>query len=250
MIIDFHCHIGTSGKGLPFRQTEEVTLVEIIGAQQKAGIDASVILPMPQVYPADLMAANAAITAHMHPRTFPFVWLNPHFLATHDPRGTLESMLADTLMYSRVYGIKVHPVFDGYYPEPKCMAPVFEIARASQLPVLWHTGWGTFGDPFFIELSAKLYPDVIVIIGHMTEAASPFVASRCDNVYLETSYCSGPHRLAGIVGLVGSEKIVFGSDFPANSPIVQKMIVQEARISDNDKERILGRNAQRLLKNA
>ncbi|MDZ4284909.1 MAG: amidohydrolase family protein [Patescibacteria group bacterium] len=221
---------------------------EIVAVQERAGIDASVLLPMPQVYPADLVSANETITAQPHARTFPFVWLNPHMLTSHDPRGISEQALAETLIERSVYGIKVHPVFDGYYPEPTCMAPIFEIARASALPILWHTGWGAFGDPLFVELSAKRYPDVIIVIGHMTEAASPFVASRCDNVYLETSYCSGPNRLAGVVRAIGSEKVVFGSDFPANSPIVQKMIVEESGLPDSDKEKILGGNAQRLLK--
>lgn len=248
MIIDFHCHIGKSDKRLSFREIKEITPQEILIMQRRTGIDYSVALPMPKIRPEDLAETNAIMGILKEETILPFVWLNPLFLRAYDPRGTAEDLLIERIMEGRVYGIKVHPVIDGYYPDPKLMTPIFEIAHTCDLPILWHTGWGALGDPLFIELTAKLFPDVKIIIGHMIEPDAPFVALRCENVMIETSYCSGPQRLAGIVHLLGSEKVLFGSDFPVNSTTIQKMIIEEADISDTDKENILGLNAKRILK--
>lgn len=253
MIIDMHCHIGRPGhgKGVSMRHAREITIHDVLTIQKEAGIDASVVLPMPQVYPADMVDANEKILTERHPSLFPFAWLNPCYIYPSYPRipdGSAEHLIATMLTQKMAYGIKVHPVFDGYYPEPTLMRPIFQIARACKLPILWHTGWGAFGDPLFVELSAAEYPDIVFIIAHMIETSAPFVATGFPNVYLETSYCSGPERLAGAVRLIGSDRILFGSDFPCNDPIVQKTIVERAKISDTDKEKIFGINALRVLK--
>lgn len=247
MIIDFHCHVGQCDKLVNFQVTKEIPLDYVVSAQEEAGVGASVLLPMPTAYREDLEVRNGFMMTIKNERFFPFIWLNPYFLRTYDNRGIDEAFIIRKIRENKIYGIKVHPVCDGYYPEAWLMAPIFEIASACSVPVLWHTGWGSFGEARYVEYSAKFYPGVKVVIGHMVDNSAPDIAYRYDNVYLETSYCSGPRRLAGAVNLLGSEKILFGSDFPVNDMVFQKTMVLRTKISTQEKENILGNNARSLL---
>lgn len=248
MVIDFHCHFGKNSKPLNFQNAEDVTAEDIVCAQKRTGINYSTAIPFPIAYREDLEVANGTMMALRAETLLPFVWLNPYFLRMHDKRGTDEVLLIDLIIKNKVRGIKVHPVCDAYYPTPHLLGPVFEIARETELPVLWHTGWGSFGDARYAEELAGVYEDVPLVIGHMMDQNAPAIAHRHPNVYLETSYCSGPRRLAGVVNMLGSERILFGSDFPVNDPVFQKTLVECAKISNTDKENILGLNAKRLLK--
>ena len=248
MIIDFHSHIGESDKLLNFQTKREVTIDDVINVQLMAGISSSVALPLPLVYKEDVDAVNHAMMGITNDRLFPFVCVNPFYLKSTDRRGIDEASLTRKIKESRIYGIKVHPVCDGYYPHKRLMSPVLEIAEACSVPVLWHTGWGSFGEARYIDYVAADFTNVHIVVGHLVDNNAPDIARRHDNVYLETSYCSGPRRLAGVVNQVGPEKILFGSDFPVNNPVVQKELVLQADISDSDKEKILGLNAKRLLR--
>ena len=247
MVIDFHCHFGKNPKPLNFQKEEDTTAGDIVAAQKRSGIDYSTAIPFSAAYREDLEVANGMMMALRAETLLPFVWLNPYFLRMHDRRGTDEVLLIDLIIKNNVRGIKVHPVCDAYYPTSRLLGPVFEIARETELPLLWHTGWGSFGDARYVEELAEVYGDVQIVIGHMVDQNAPGIAKRFQNVSLETSYCSGPRRLAGIVNMLGSERILFGSDFPAGDLLFQKTLVECAKIPDKDKENILGLNAKRLL---
>lgn len=253
VIIDFHSHIGKTGKPINFQKTGEITIDDVLAEQERVGINFSTAIPFPFAYPEDVYRNNAEIMSIQDTRFLPFIWINPYFLRTNDKRGQDEAELIRTIKKGRVYGLKVHPVMDGYYPAPNLMGPVMEIARATNLPVLWHTGWaaiggsGSFGEARYVEYSAKAFPDVKIVIGHLVDPNAPDIAERNNNVYLETSYCSGGRRLAGIVSQIGSERILFGSDLGVNFPGKEMKTVLDARLPDKDTENILGLNAIRIL---
>ena len=247
VVIDFHSHIGKTGKPINFQKTEEVTIDDVVREQERVGINFSTAIPFPFAYPDDVQTNNAKIMSIADRRLLPFVWINPYFLKNNDRRGQDESELIRTIKEGRIYGLKVHPVVDGYYPELPLMGPVMEIAKATGLPVLWHTGWGDLGKPEYVEECATAFPEVTLVIGHLNDTNSPRIARRKQNVYLETSYCSGGRRLAGIVGKIGSERILFGSDYGVNYPSTAMSVVMEARLPSKDTENILGQNAVRLL---
>ena len=247
VVIDFHSHFGKSSKLINFQNKSGITIDDVVREQERIGINFSTAIPLPSSYPEDLQRSNDEVTSIQDKRLLPFVWLNPYFLRTHDKRGQDEAELVRIIKEKRVYGLKVHPVMDGYYPDPKLMGPVLEIARETRLPILWHTGWGALGDPEYVEDCAEIFPDVTLVIGHLVDTNSPRIAKRMENVYLETSYCASPRRLAGIVSQIGSERILFGSDLGVNYPRVQIVTVQESQMPDKDKENILGLNAARLL---
>jgi len=76
------------------------------------------------------------------------------------------------------------------------------------------------------------------------------VKAALQNVYFDTAaspYLYDPDVYRVACELVGSEKILFGSDYPLLGPARYFAEMAAARISDDDRERICGGNAARLL---
>ena len=68
------------------------------------------------------------------------------------------------------------------------------------------------------------------------------------NLYLDVA-SSQPHvgMIERFVKEVGAERVLFGSDMPVLEPAAQLGRVAYAEISEDNKEKILGRNVQQLL---
>jgi predicted TIM-barrel fold metal-dependent hydrolase len=73
------------------------------------------------------------------------------------------------------------------------------------------------------------------------------VMRRNDNVSLETSCLQIHEGVATFVRQVGAERVYFGSGLPLQYPGPGLAKIQNAEISDDAKERILGGNARQLL---
>ena len=104
--------------------------------------------------------------------------------------------------------------------------------------------------PFIVR-----YHEVPVVLAHwggglLFYSLMPKVTQALKNVYFDTAaspflYRADIFRYA--VELVGAEKILFGSDFPLMPYRRALGAVHEAPLTAEEKELVLGRNAQRLL---
>ncbi|MCJ7668927.1 MAG: amidohydrolase family protein, partial [Dehalococcoidia bacterium] len=81
-------------------------------------------------------------------------------------------------------------------------------------------------------------------------ALMPEVAKALANVFFDTAatvFLYKPEIFGQMSRIIGSDKILFGTDYPLmhqNRVLAQ---VQSARLLEEDKARILGANAQKLL---
>ena len=162
-------------------------------------------------------------------------------------------------------GIKLPPAaHTEYYPiDGPNYRPVFEFAVAHQAPVLIHSGPRTEVDlrlnrPYLIAKVAEWYPNANFIISHcgaydaketwqaMDEAIE--VTNANPNIYLNFNTLG---RYYGVIEYlvqnVGVDRVIFGSDEPQHSLLAEIGHVAYAKISDTDKEQILGLNMARLL---
>ena len=157
-----------------------------------------------------------------------------------DTLGYLDSGFNGGKLYTR-WGI---PYDDSRYH------PVFEIFNARSLPVLAHT-WGA-GDIKQLANAAKAFPRINFIAAHTGSADLNVymdLASKIDNLYIDTAYSRGQRDLIEtVVRTIGSTKLCFGSDAALFSAGQQVARVVTARISDQDRRNILGLNALRLFK--
>jgi len=74
------------------------------------------------------------------------------------------------------------------------------------------------------------------------------VAKKRDNVFLETCCSSVIYGvIEKMVREIGSDKILYGSDMPFVNANAQIGKILYARISDDDKRKILGKNMARII---
>ena len=165
-----------------------------------------------------------------------------------DPRNEKTFEQADRMLNTeKCVGIKLHPV-SHKYSLTEFGDKIFSFASAYNAIVQIHPE--TYAD--YILPFADKYPDVTFIMAHLgSYSVSDSIAiekAKHGNVYSDTSGIASSKNLVieYTVGRVGSERILFGTDTYATG--FQRGRIEYALISDEDKENILRKNAERLFK--
>ena len=73
------------------------------------------------------------------------------------------------------------------------------------------------------------------------------MAKKASNLILETAGVVHDHPITKACQAIGSDRIIFGSDAPINNPLHEIKKIQVAKISEEDKRKILGENIARIL---
>jgi len=157
-------------------------------------------------------------------------------------------------------GIKIHPSNHATYADDILYEPVWKYAAESGLPIMSHT-WAlsSYNDsqkyayPPRFEAYVKKYPQVTLICGHsggryygIIEAAR--LAASYKNVYLDTAGDVYDYKLIEyLTSTAGADKILFGSDAMWFDPASQLGMILGAGISEEDKEKMLFKNAVRVF---
>jgi uncharacterized protein len=165
------------------------------------------------------------------------------------------------------------PQYSGFPPNDQRFFPLYRICEERGLPVSIHTGlsgpdylraWPLFranlGNPLLLEDVAVAFPHLKIVMAHLSFPFSDQAAYMLyahSNVYLDVSVVNwilgkaGFHRLLReVVELVGADKILYGSDqmgFPQMIPFGVGAIREAPFLSEEDKRKILGDNARKLL---
>jgi predicted TIM-barrel fold metal-dependent hydrolase len=151
--------------------------------------------------------------------------------------------------------------------------PLYQICQERQLVAFFHTGLTApnyprtgipfrmrLSDPLLLEDVAAVFPDLKMVICHMsypfTEQATYMLYAH-SNVYMDVGVVNwilgraGFHRLLrDVVETVGSDKVLFGSDqmlSPDRIPVAVSAIQEASFLSEEEKRKILGENALRIL---
>jgi len=177
-----------------------------------------------------------------------------------------------------VKGLKFHNT-TGWFPHDRVAYPLYEICQAHGLPVLFHCApagsplLGRYCHPQEFDEMAADFRDMTVILAHAggdlwQEALA--IARRKPNICFDLSAWQRPvteHLDEALFAIdrmreyIGTERILWGSDFPANRPLMpMKEWVDTFRrlpalgeeygykFDDLDVDAILGGNAARILK--
>lgn len=241
-MIDTHAHLG---KWFNFHY-DEGDYISMVRIMDRIGIKSAWISSLMGIGPNYRLGNEMVLEAI---RAFPnrfkgYVVLSPHF--SEDMPEELNFRFSQGFM-----GIKLHPDTHMYPLDGPRYRYAYEFANKIKCPVLIHT-WGERDVRSFIEV-AKSYPDAIFIMGHSGgDIKSMLLAgglvSAVNNVYLDLT---GSAMYNGIieyyVDKVGSEKVLFGTDFPFIDPRPAIGWVKGSNISEEDKANILYRNAERIL---
>ena len=242
-IIDAHAHMGANYGTYMSKATPE-GMLEIM---DKENIEMVFCAPHSALF--DPVAQNSEIEAVMekYPDRFKgYFTFNPNY------KEEFEKNINHVMEISGYIGFKFLPTYHRYPIDGENYRPALEYAEKYGLPILIHT-WGNndpHNAPRHIEKAASEYKNITFIMGHSAPGeldGAIAVAQRHENVYLDLCDI---HRHSGIVDKmvngVGADRVVFGTDVPWYDPIYGVGSVLFSRVSDEDKYKILYKNAKRL----
>jgi predicted TIM-barrel fold metal-dependent hydrolase len=150
-------------------------------------------------------------------------------------------------------GLKLYPPSHNYDADNKIVDPLMAILAEREMPVMYHIN-GQHTSPQMMANLAERNPSTKIIMAHLTNIEAKIeVAARHDNLYIETCTSTDepepPHEmLRKAVNTLGSDHILFGTDFPLLYPLPQLGYILDADLSSEDKRKILYLNAKKLFK--
>jgi hypothetical protein len=209
-------------------------------------VDAALLLPYPGAPDVEKIHDEIVQLMKENPgKIFGIVSLNPH-MDEERYLSEVERLVKD----EGFVGVKLHTIGHAINPLSSDATKVFEAAKRLHIPVIVHTGMGIpFALPSLVIPRAKAYPNVKIVLYHSGwQVFSPedyVAASVCDNVYLETSWCSVLEK-SWFINALGSDRVLFGSDLPENQA-AEIFSFKSLNISDKDLENVLGKTAIRVF---
>lgn len=254
-IIDTHCHVypdkiahkaaEATGHfyGIPPRLFG--TLTELRDSSQQAGISHSVI---------NSVATSARQVSSIN-----------HFIAetvkesggTMTGLGTLhpdspdpEKDVADAISLG-LKGIKLHPDIQGFRIDDPRVMNFFEIV-GERIPFLLHLGDKRYdqSNPNRVKKVLEAFPHVRFIGAHFAGWSiwedATYALRGYDNLVADSSsslYAISPEKAVELIHAFGTERILFGTDFPLMSPVEEMERFDRLPLTDAEREKLLYRNA-------
>ena len=276
-VIDFHTHIypdwlqqnrlkylgrdNTFAQLFPDRNVRMSTADELILAMDEDGIDHAVVMGIGWTDPGLAYDVNDYLIESV--RRFPtrltgFAGVNPKW-------GQEAAREADRCALAGLKGIgELHPDSQDFdLGDYRIMGTLMEVVQERDLIVTTHSsepvghiypGKGRTTPEILMRFITR-YPDVKIVCAHwggglLFYSLTPEIKEALSNVYFDTAASPFLYDLKVFksgVSLVGSGSILLGSDYP----IIQigRLLdqIQEAGLSDPDRNAIIGSNAAKLL---
>ncbi len=260
VIIDFHTHIYPKDiadkatksvcdfyhLGDELHKNKSATAENLIEAGKKGGVDKFVILPV-AIKPEHVQSINnfAISEEKAHSEFYAFGTLHA---AMNNPMLEIERISAD------VKGIKFHPDTQLFNADDDRLLPVFD-AIQGRLPVLFHCGDTRFdySHPKRIKRIIEMFPKLTVIAAHLggwSMYETGYELLKNEDCYFDLSSSLmflEKERAVRIIRSYGSDRVLFGTDFPLWSPAEEVERFLSLGLTDEENERILYKNALRLL---
>jgi predicted TIM-barrel fold metal-dependent hydrolase len=278
MVVDFHTHIFPPQvrerredylrRDPVFAQmynspkAEIATAEELLASMERAEVDTSVVLGFAWSEQELCREHNEYLleaAARSSGRLVPFCIIQPR--AGDDALAEIERCVRGG---ARGLG-ELRPESQGYSLDESAGDILAEAARRHDLILLFHVsepvghaypGKSGLGlDAFYRFVSC--HQGLTAVGAHWAGglpfyALMPEVAEGLANVYVDTAATPllyGPAIYRQVAELVGSERILFGSDYPLISQRRQRQAIEDSLEDDEDGRRlILGENACRLLR--
>jgi len=198
-----------------------------------------------------------------HPELLPFINLDPVIMDAVTIRQKVREAVRQGAR-----GIVLLPGLHGFYGNDRRVWPIYEMAQSFQLPILTQTGdagplppggRGYWGRPRYFGDVAVSFPKLRLILAHLGKGYESEIAvltRRYPNVYTETSM-----RLSGLneagkwtpaeavtwFRLIGIDRILLGTKWPLFDSQQDIDTVRKLPLTPEEKRKILGENAKRVL---
>jgi uncharacterized protein len=248
MIIDAHCHI------LPSEQGLEIALRYMADAN----VDHTILVPggmIPVLGFGDFLRGRQALTTSApdndfvrsvfskYPREFSgFFQVDPAFHMQDDwDEASAQGFL----------GFKLNPLVNRVSLVAPEVKELCEYLVSRDLPLYTHIVLQGDASLDALELLLKDFRKLKLILGHMgfasTDLSAIQLASRFENVYLETSVGSFV-AIQEAVRRIGARRIIFGSEGPVHHVGAELRKIELLRLPTEDQERICAGNICELAR--
>lgn len=263
MVIDFHTHafpdaiaeraiasLVRSSEGL-YPPCSDGTLMGLKQNMERFGVSLSVVQPV-ITKPSQTKGLNEWAQSINGDGIISFGGIHPH---TDDYKRDIDFVVSLGLV-----GIKLHPEYQDFVVDSPIMLRIYDYAFSKGLIILQHAGYDpAFKAPF--RSSPKAFARVVkemqggkMVLAHLGSQGMWGDVERylCGlDVYFDTSmgtFLYPEEQFIRIVKNHGSDKILFGSDAPWSRADKEIAAIRSMPLSDGDKDRILYKNAEELLR--
>ena len=237
------------------------TAEDLLASMDEASVDVSVVLNIGWTSHEMCVRTNDYLleAASLHPnRLIPFCALQPA-----SPARAVEELQRCAASGARGIG-ELRPDIQGFsLADSSLLSPIVEIAVARQMIVLTHVsepvghtyaGKGTVTPEQPYRFAAE-FPQAVLVCAHWGGglpfySLMPEVRETLSNVYFDTAatqYLYSPDIFSVVDGIAGSDRILFGSDYPLTSQSRAIQEMDKAKLTADTRELIAGENARRLL---
>ena len=196
-----------------------------------------------------------------HPDAFAgFGSVDPH-------KGERAVAELDEIAELGLSGVKLHPSLQAFAPDDERHWPIFERCQELGLACLFHTGTSGIGAgrpggqgirldysrPIRLDAPAAAFPELRIVAAHFGypwHLEMLAIAAHKTNVWVDISGWAPRYIPAEVVrALAGplQERFLFGSDYPFISPERCLRELEELELAPEVLEKLLVRNAERLL---
>jgi len=256
-IIDFHTHIypekiaakavSSVAEFYGIDICKDGTADTLLECGRQGGIGRFVVFTA-AIIPEKVQAINDYIASacREHPEFTGFGTLHPDM---KNPEDEIERIINLGLR-----GIKFHPDMQRFNIDDEKAMKIYAVIEG-RLPVIFHTGdyRYSFSHPARLARTLDNFPKLCVIAAHFGGWSLFDIAYDCFKnrfCYFDISSSLpliGYRRASELIRSYGSERFLFGSDYPMWDPADCVKDFMNIDLSDNERELVLWKNAQTLL---
>ena len=260
MLIDFHTHVFpdklapralqslsyVAGGIAPYT---DGTVNGLLAAMEKEGVDKSVVLNI-ATNPHQMHAVNDFAASIRSEKLIAFGSFHP------DAPDALEEL--DRIKSLGLKGVKFHPDYQKFFVDDEKLFPLYKKISELGLITVFHAGFD-FGFPPPYKCMPKNALKMLdhfstpVVLAHWggLSCGDEVLSLLCGrDVYFDVSFGCGvmPRSTAlAIIEKHGTDKLLFGTDSPWHTPTMELNMQNTLGLSDEEKDKINYKNAQKLL---
>lgn len=258
-VIDSHCHIypekiakpavQSTGRFYDMTALGDGTVNSLLQIGEKAGIDRFVVQSVATT-PHQVKSINEFIASEVEAFSDKLIGLGTLHPESDDLKGDLTHIKELGL-----HGVKLHPDIQKFKIDDYRCLKIYELCEKENMPILMHTGdyRYDYSNPNRLVPVLNTFKKLTVIGAHLggwsvwDEAVEKL--SGYENFYVDSSsslYELPIDRATEIIRTYGTERVLFGSDFPVFSPDIELERFMALPLTDDERRMILSQNVLKL----
>ncbi len=257
-VIDCHCHIYP--EKIAGRAVQSVGDFYLIHMDESEGTGEGLLAACADSpithYIVHSVAVKASNVQHIndyiasqcaaHPEFIGFATMHQDF---EDPEAEIERAISLGLR-----GLKLHPDTQMVNMDDPRLMRVYEIIEG-RLPLIVHTGdyRYDYSHPRRLKNILRTFPNLVVDAAHYGGWSIPeqgYDYLHDENLFIDISSSMqflGARRSRELIEMWGTERVLFGSDFPMWSPVDEYNTFMSLGFTDDECENMLWHNCERFL---